>query len=373
MKCICLKGLLFSSFLLALCLTGVSTGYAQDKPVYAPLIEKDTKLIARIDINQIDFSSVTKKVSEVANPFIDALVEKKEERDRAKMSVPLFVGMLTGQYAGVVEALKAAGAQELYIVTGLEEKGMSNTYVAVPVGAKSKDELKKIREAFATFKDMNINLRFPFVRHGFVIVPYIDPAQDDDEAIKTYIKQRFVKLDTVADPGFAKGMDVAKGKTLVIASVLNDNSTKEILSGLSELEQNPMMAQGGDVAKKSAQLGQKFLEKAVKSIAAVTYSFDLKELAYTITLRMKSVADIETLKKEFGSLSDDAVKDTADKDLVEGTKKMMESLTPVTEGDTLNWKIDPAWIAANRDFFIKVIKKVQAEANKAEAAPAPSK
>ncbi|MDO5565254.1 MAG: hypothetical protein Q4G59_01260 [Planctomycetia bacterium] len=351
----------------------MSTGYSQDKPVFAPLIEKDTKLIARIDISQIDLSVVTKKVSEVVNPFIDSLVEKKEERDRAKMSVPLFVGMLTGQYAGVVESLKTAGVQELYIVTGLEEKGMSNTYVAVPVGSKSKEELKKIREAFATFKDMNINLRFPFVRHGFVIVPYIDTEQDNDDAIKSYIKQRFMELNTVADPGFAKNMDSVQGKTLVITSVLDDSATNEILSGLSELGQNPMVAQGGDVAKKSAELGQKFLEKAVKCVSAVTYTFDLNQLAYTINLRMKSASDIETLKKEFAALSDSAIKDTVDKDLADGTKKLMESLAPVTEGDTLQWKIDPAWIAANRDFIIKAIQKAQAEMSKAGAtAPADS-
>lgn len=363
MKCTRLKGLLFTFFWLALCLIVSERSFSQEKPVYSPLIEKDTKLIARIDIKQIDFAKATKKITEVVNPFVDSLVEKKEDRDRAKMSIPLFIGMITGQYAGVVDALKNAGVQELYVVTGLEEKGMSNTYVAVPAGSKSKEELAKVREAFALFKDLNINLRFPFVRHGFVMVPYIEPDQDDDAVIKAYIKKRFTKLDTVSDPGFAKNLEGTQSKTLSIASVLDDKTRKEILTGLAELEQNPLLAQGGDVAKKSIELGQKFLEETVKNIEGVTYSFDLSELAYSIGLRLKSADHVEKLKKEFTTLADNAVKSTKDKELVEGTKKMMESLVPSAEGDSLQWKIDPSWVAANRDFLVKAIKKSQAAMN----------
>ena len=377
----------FTSLVLSLAATLIFAGAAVAQDDYAPLVQKETISVSRINFDQLNSDQISQKIVKIANSAVDYFVSDKNQATEIKKTVPIASIFIAQAFANYVQPLQDAGVKYAYIVVEQPEDPEETLYpyVAIPVKGLSKEQKDGIREALKTI-NKNIpeetreqaSLKYRFERHDFLFV-LLAPADEDADDVKAYMKKHFTKLDTVEKPEFAEGFKAIDPTALFCSvgiTVQNDALTdKQIEEALDKLEDNGADEELADtlknVAEKFAKIGKE-LASYTKS-ATFYISAEKEEIVYTIHTNSaddaKKFADTleNTLVKEFVATMNDTInKATEDSDLDDDDKallaegqKQFQKLVEVfkkmkVDGANATWKMDAKFWSDNKPVFDEI-------------------
>ena len=360
------KGLAAILLLVLLC------GYGNFAPAqnndFAPLVDEDTFSIAKVDLTQINFGTLPVQITAIANPFIDALVPVKEDREQMKKSLPMIIGMMSAQYAGVIEKFKQEGVTSFYIFFTPKQTKVSSCFIAFPAPGKSKDETAELRSLCNGLGDMNINVRFPFTRHGFVIAPVINTEVTDDAVIKSYLGKRFSKLAPVEKPFFAQSFAKKSDNCVTVACLSDEAEMKKQVEEMKK-KADEMLASGQD-ANKQFELLEKTLAPVLQGVVGGVYTLNTNDLALNWTVQMKTAADAIKISEFVPTALDEIIKNGTDPKatatLKENRDVIIGMVQPKIENEMVTWRIDKAYLKTHQESLIKLIALIQANANAGE-------
>lgn len=336
------------------CGLGTMTFAAND---YAPLVGKETLGVAKVDLTQLDFPKLTKQICDIAKDYLVIFVPEKEERDQIQKALPMMVAMFTAQYAGMIEDFKAEGVSTFYIIFTPDQMEISPWFLAIPVPNKTKDETQGLRDLCSSLEDLNIDVRSPFFRHGFVIAPYAASGVEDSE-IKAYIRDKFTKLNPVAKPVLEEELAKGDGNLLTFVTLADEKKTEEIIaslkeSGLASLDSKEELVEQFD--KHLADL----IKPMFKDIVSTSYHLNTNNLAFEINIQMKSSTDTAHLAIAFEKFLDESLKEVEDQAVIDVLAKNRELILPKLDGQYIRWRFDRQFLEVYRDVFIKLIMMAQ--------------
>ena len=202
---------------------------------YAPLIQKETVSIARINLDKLEADHLSAQAEKLANSAIDYFVEDKEQANQLKQTTPLAKVFITGYFAESIQPLKDSGVKNVYFIVEQSDDPEETLYpyIAIPTESLTKDQLDGARDVMKSLnQQLNSVLKYRFVRNGFFYSLIVPEGADDDE-VKAYVKKRFSKLNTVQKAQFADGFKLA-GDDGVVA-VVSLSAKNEALAA-SQLE-----------------------------------------------------------------------------------------------------------------------------------------
>ncbi len=326
---------------------------------FAPLIEKETQGIAKINLNKVAFMSILSQASDVADMFIDDLVPKKEDRDSAKSLVRLSLPMMMMPYGNLLEQFKASGAGEFYIVKNEQESELCPFYLAFPADGLDKEQTSKIR-GLADYMNENmkfdVQFRYPFVRHGFVIMPAVKGAEaGDNKKIQTFYKQRFKTLNTL------------ENKDINEALALGKDSSVFIVMTKPAPEDNPLLkkfaANDPAMDKEFGQMFSEIQNKLAGKLRYSCYDINLEKLGVQIVSVVNSSDDLKSLDgtmPQIGeSVAENVKKQGGSPEAIQNVKKLVELFKPTVDGDKMSWNIDVPFIKSNRALLVETVKLTQ--------------
>ena len=225
---------------------------------YAPLIQKETVSVARINLDKLEADHLSAQAEKLANSAIDYFVEDKEQANQLKQTTPLAKVFITGFFSESIQPLKDSGVKNIYFVVEQSDDPDETLYpyVAIPTESLTKDQLDGARDVMKSLNQkLDSGLKYRFVRNGF-FYSLIVPKDADDDEVKAYVKKRFQKLNTVKKPQFAEGFKLAGDDgvlTLVSLSAKNEalaaNQLETISSQLDELGDDEDMEKVGEKLK----------------------------------------------------------------------------------------------------------------------------
>ena len=157
---------------------------------YAPLIQKETVSVGRINLDKLDADNLSAQAQKVASAAIDYFVEDKEKANEFKESLSLAKVMITGYFATAVQPLKDAGVKNVYVVVEQSDDPDETLYpyLAIPTESLTKDQLDGARNAMKNLnQQLGSVLKYRFVRNGFFYTLIVPDDADDDE-VKAYVK-----------------------------------------------------------------------------------------------------------------------------------------------------------------------------------------
>lgn len=340
-------GRFLSVGLLSLCLFASSL-HAQEKG-YAPLVESQTKGIARFDLDQFDMQSFTRQISNVVTSLVDVAVTNKAEKDQMKMIVPMMVTMMLAQYSPIIDTMKRAGVKEFYVVMTPDDAPVSTYYIAFPSEGMSAENVQALRDLCSSMRDMNFNFRFPFNRHNFVIAPMADYSAGDNE-IKNYIKERFSKLTPVSKPVIDEEMKRRRGEAVTFVGLVDEKEVDQTLETVQTMALT--VISDGEQVEKFKKSFDETMRPIFKNVDAMVYGFNTNNLKMEVEIRMKSTGDVAKAKEAFTKFSTQASKDAKDAD---AAKTLQETFVPKTDGLYLRWVIDQSLIDANKGMLFGLL------------------
>lgn len=321
---------------------------------YASLIEKDTKSIICLDVNKVDLSSLTAKVSGIAMSIIDKVVVKPEEKNQMRLAVPAMVAMAIAPYTPLYQGLKDNGVDKLYIVPTPKKASISPYFVAIPVGKKTDSQIQEIKGLSALANDIGLNFRMPFVRHGYVFFVFFEEATEDT-AIKSYIRERFMKLDTVENPLFAEGFGKVEGGSI---QIVNISDPQQIQEGIQALQGQSLGNESADRYIKEEL--PKIMQKISEGMIYGAWKIDLDEPSFVWYGHLKDQTGGETFLNEFPGLAakiSKMVKENQGEEMADIIEKLLLACKPDIQRSDLIFKINPAFFTKNQDLFDRLFKK----------------
>ncbi len=368
-----------SVFFMGLLISSMSSTQGADKE-YAPLVEKDTKVLARVDMTKFELADINKHAQNIASFFVDSLVKDEKERKQSKEFMPAMIGMVTAQYAPLLDSLKKNGVDHFYVVGNSQEPDLCPCYVAIPVGNKTKEQQKEIRSSYKTLNDaiQNLNFSFPFVRHGFIFMPMFSKDNTDDAQLKSFIQKRFKDLASAPNKIIEDGIENNLDSTVTIVSLFDEAALKKTLENIDSMKE--MSASTEDpVVKTIVDNLPEMTTKLSKATEYSVYNINLKKPSFNITLKLKSSEDAKNVVNfipDFAKKIGDAVTKSYGKEAGSTTSKLITALVVPEAKDTgIIWNFDADFFKKNDAAIqdgLKFIQKLQEEeAKKQEGQASP--
>ncbi|MDO5579571.1 MAG: hypothetical protein Q4G69_00400 [Planctomycetia bacterium] len=325
---------------------------------YAGLIEKDTMSMICVDVEKVNLSTLTAKVSEIAMNVVDKVVQKPEEKNQMRLAVPALIAMAIAPYTPLYQGLKDNGVDKFYAVPTPKNAEISPFYVAIPVGQKSNDQQQAIKELSGLANDIGLNFRMPFVRHGYIFFVFFSDNAIGDDAIKSYIKGRFMKFDTAEKPLYQAGFEKIKGGSVGIVNIADP---KQIEEGYKQFQAQSTGNEAVDQFLKENL--PEIMQKVFKGLNYGAYKIDLDEpsLVWYGNLKDRSggekfINDLPGLASKVGGL----LKGQADPELADIVEKLIVASKPEIQGDDLVWKLNPSYFRNHQELFNRLFKKTAA-------------
>ncbi|MBQ4080061.1 MAG: hypothetical protein II596_05220, partial [Thermoguttaceae bacterium] len=106
----------FTSLVLSLAATLIFAGAAVAQDDYAPLVQKETVSVSRINFDQLNSDQISQKIVKIANSAVDYFVSDKNQATEIKKTVPLASIFIAQAFANYVQPLQDAGVKYAYIV-----------------------------------------------------------------------------------------------------------------------------------------------------------------------------------------------------------------------------------------------------------------
>ncbi len=367
-------------------------GRAAAQDAFAPLVQKETVSIARIDLNKIDAKTLQSQLVKVAEAGIDYFVADvdAEQADAAKKAVPMIGAVATQYFSLFVDPFKDAGVSEAFVVVdqSVDPENPLYPYLAIPTAGMTDEQVKDVRAALATLnKNVDGALKYRFVRNGFVYAVFI-PATVDEADAKEYVKKRFAKTTSVDATPFVEGFKLAgndavfSGAGIAVDAALNFDEQLKTLDQLGD----------GETADAIKAFGEEMFAVQADIVKLTKYNawkLDLTNLEFVSYLQTNSdaeaqeyVALIAGVKKEVAAFIDEilasAIED-ADKDVdpaqldaaVDGIVAICNAFFDAVKADgaTIKMTVDEKFFVDNEAVFkgfVKTIQEIaaaQAEAN----------
>lgn len=301
--------------LLALAAVAVFATFAPAKAQeYAPLIQKETVSVARLNLDKLEGDALSAQAEKLANSAIDYFLDDKEKAKELKQTTALVKVMVAQYFTTAVQPLKDAGVGAAYLIVDQSDDSDETLYpyIAIPTESLTKDQLESARDAMKSLnQQLNSVLKYRFVRNGFFYT-LIVPEGADDAEVKAYVKKRFTKLNPVEKAEFAEGFELAGDAgvvTVVSLAAKNEglaaNQLEQVSAQLDELDAAEGME---DVTAKLKDFLQFASDMNLKCADLVKYNVqvvDLDNLEIVSRTVAKSVDDAkkyaELLKKDFGA------------------------------------------------------------------------
>ncbi|MDO5553735.1 MAG: hypothetical protein Q4G68_08230 [Planctomycetia bacterium] len=339
----------------------------QGQEPFEELVDSDTIAVSRINVEQVDMGKFIQSVSTLASAIVDMSVENEQDRQQAKQTLPVIVGMMVSPYASVFETLRANGVDSVYIIGNTKDAEVSDSYFAIPLSNQTDEQKKALRDLAKGDSLSALNIRFPFVRHGFLFAPIVKQGISDDD-VKNYIKANFKELNPVANPIFSQGLSDYPDVALCIVSAVKTSevSEEEISESLANLDLSSVpggAALAGEDMDEHKDTIARFAKEFANNVTAVVQGITVNELSWSLKLRLKSAAALESVKKNLVGAAEEVITQTKKQQNAESaplTEDLMTALTPVYGTDTVTWTIDKTFWTQNEALLRDIFKKVAA-------------
>ena len=307
---------------------------------YAPLIQKETVSVGRINLDKLDADNLSAQAQKVASAAVDYFVEDKEKAKEFKESLSLVKVMISGYFTTTVQPLKDAGVKNVYVVVEQSDDPDETLYpyLAIPTESLTKDQLDGARNAMKNLnQQLGSVLKYRFVRNGFFYTLIVPDDADDDE-VKAYVKKRFTKLNTVEKSQFADGFKLAGDSgvvTFVSLSAKNEglaaSQIEKVSEQLDELGDQEGMEEVGDKLKDFIQFASDLNLKCADLVKFNVQVVDLDNLE-TVS---RTVANSDGDAKKYADLMKtdlgDKINELIDFGYSKATEQMKDS--PVSKDD----------------------------------------
>ena len=112
----------FTSLVLSLAATLIFAGAAVAQDDYAPLVQKETVSVSRINFDQLNSDQISQKIVKIANSAVDYFVSDKNQATEIKKTVPIASIFIAQAFANYVQPLQDAGVKYAYIVVELKSE-----------------------------------------------------------------------------------------------------------------------------------------------------------------------------------------------------------------------------------------------------------
>lgn len=338
--------------------------WAQDQPAYAPLIESETNSFMKIKTAKIDLIQLSSALVKVANETVDSISEDKDQTSQTKMMIAMLVPATIANFNPIVDSLKENEVEEIYIVGTNEKPEISSAYIAIPVAGKSEEQIKSLRKIVASFQKLDINLQFPFVRHGFLFAVIVNPEINDKDAIKDYIKTRFKTIESVPNPAIENVIEARPEATF--SGILTINET--IRTQLGELK-NLLTEANQSQTNESEKIFLDFIsnnwDSVINNLENYAFYADISSsdnyyIEYIVN--MNSSENAQAVMDLFPQFIEKVVETTNQEELDAEQKELLKSLIltmqPNSNESSLVWRFDSAFVEKIKPLIVDYVKKM---------------
>ena len=361
---------------------------------FAPLVQPETTSVTRINLDQLDASTLTSQAEKIANAALDLFVPDADQAEEMKQAVPV-VKLFLGQYLETyIQPLKDAGVRNFYLIVDKSDAPaeISYPYLAFPTSDLTEDQLSEVRNVMKTInQQVNSVIKYRFVRNNFFFV-MITPAENDDEdEIKAYVKKHFSKLNTVEKAEFTEGFENIDPDAVIATVSLPVYDEEEVtnavaqVSSLLDATESPFGDEIIDALENIGELGA----KVQGHVRYATTSVNLDQLEIVQKTYLKSEESTaewqkltnDVLDKFFSTLSQAAEKALSDKEFnqigvtVEEAQDLLSTVEELTracsattaEGSAVVWKMNEQFWSDKKPLIKDLTEKINALAAKYSA------
>lgn len=358
---------------------------------FAPLVQPETTSVTRVNLDQLDASTLTSQAEKIANAALDLFVPDADQAEEMKQAVPV-VKLFLGQYLETyVQPLKDAGVRNFYLIIDKSDDPaeISYPYLAFPTSDLTGDQLSEVRNVMKTINQQaNSVIKYRFVRNNFFFV-MITPTEDvDEDEIKAYVKKHFTKLNALERAEFTEGFEQVDPDAVIATVSVPVISEEEVtnavaqISGLLDATETPFGDEIKDALESIGELGAKIQGH----VRYVTTSVNLDQLEIVQKTYLKSEESTaewqkltnDVLDKFFSTLSQVAEKALSDEDLnefgvtVEEAQDLLSTVEELTracsattvEGNAVVWKMDEQFWSDKKPIIKDLTDKITALAAK---------
>lgn len=361
---------------------------------FAPLVQPETTSVTRVNLDQLDASTLTSQAEKIANAALDLFVPDADQAEEMKQAVPV-VKLFLGQYLETyVQPLKDAGVRNFYLIIDKSDDPaeISYPYLAFPTSDLTGDQLSEVRNVMKTInQQVNSVIKYRFVRNNFFFV-MITPAENDDEdEIKAYVKKHFSKLNTVEKAEFTEGFENIDPDAVIATVSLPVYNEEEFtnavaqVSSLLDATESPFGDEIIDALENIGELGAK-IQGHVR-YATTSVNLDQLEIVQKTYLKSEeSAAEWQKLTNDvvdkiFSTLSQAAEKALSDKEFnqigvtVEEAQDLLSTVEELTracsattaEGSAVVWKMNEQFWSDKKPLIKDLTEKINALAAKYSA------
>ncbi len=361
---------------------------------YAPLVQKETISIVRVNLDNVDSEKISSAVKKVGTAAVDYFVADNEEAANAKQIIPI-VGIFASQFFGTnVQPFKDAGVNEFFFVVDQPEDANKTLYpyVAIPVKNLTDAQKKDLRAAVGAInqqipENSEITLKYRFEREGFLFV-LIVPASVSTDEVKAYMKGRFTKIATVEKEEFDDGFGALDSNAFLSGVTLNaqndEIAEKQFEKVFEQLEDNPILGDHSDALKETLL---RFNDVSKSLSEKVQYNFwyaSLDSLELVSKIKAKSADDakayVDAVKNvvlpEIDKAMEEILKvglDSTEVELGEEEKELVQKIFDKIktlidtfvqfniDDSVITWKMDEKFWVENKPVFDDIVKFVREE------------
>ena len=355
---------------------------------YAPLIQKETVSVARVNLDKLEAESLAAQAEKLAGSAIDYFVEDKEQANELKQATSLVKVMITSYFTTAVQPLKDAGVKNVYFIVEQSDDPDETLYpyLAIPTESLTKDQLDGARDAMKRLnQQLDSVLKYRFVRNGFFYT-LIVPGDADDDEVKAYVKKRFTKLNTVEKTQFADGFKLA-GDDGVVAIVslsakneaLAKTQIEKASEQLDEFAEDEELAKVGEKLKDFMEFASDMNLKCADLVKCNVQVIDLDKLEIVSRTVANSADDAkkyaDLLKTDLGDKLNELVDfafDSLSEKLEEGPVTKDDAAAAVAafkdvlalfldydvDGDVVLWKMNGDFWTKNEKTIKNLVEKV---------------
>ncbi len=384
----------FTLVALALFTSFVFTNALFAQGTYAPLIQKETVSVVRVNLDNVDSTKISSTIQTVGSAAVDYFVADSETATNAKQTIPL-VGIIAAQFFGTnVQPIKDAGVGEFFFVVDQPEDASKTLYpyVAFPVNGLSDAQKKDLRSAIGEInkqipEESEFTLKYRFEREGFLFVLIVPSSVSTDE-VKAYMKERFTKIASVDKEEFVNGfkaIDSAAFVSGVTLNAQNEELTKSQLEKVfSQFEENPALAEYADTLKETSLRFNEISKSLMEKVQYNYWYVSLDNLEIVSNIQANSADDAKAyvdavkdvllpeLNKTLDAVLESTLTSAEDKvadDEKELAQKCMEKVKTLVdvfvqysiEDSVVSWKMNEKFWVDNKPVFDEIVQFVQEE------------
>ena len=384
----------FTLVALALFTSFVFTNALFAQGAYAPLIQKETVSVVRVNLDNVDSTKISSTIQTVGSAAVDYFVADSETATNAKQTIPL-VGIIAAQFFGTnVQPIKDAGVGEFFFVVDQPEDASKTLYpyVAFPVSGLSDAQKKDLRSAIGEInkqipEESEFTLKYRFEREGFLFVLIVPSSVSTDE-VKAYMKERFTKIASVDKEEFVNGFKAIDSGAFVSGVTLNaqnEELTKSQLEKVfSQFEENPALAEYADTLKETSLRFNEISKSLMEKVQYNYWYVSLDNLEIVSNIQANSADDAKAyvdavkdvllpeLNKTLDAVLESTLTSAEDKvadDEKELAQKCMEKVKTLVdvfvqysiEDSVVSWKMNEKFWVDNKPVFDEIVQFVQEE------------